>query len=98
MKARRTVDRKMQERIRNEVAEHFKTESNNMTRRLFKLACVTLHQEFGFGGIRLSRFIDKLEEIGAEREQDEVYWSHVDNYCKMLGLDFANEDYDRMDD
>lgn len=43
MKARRTVDKKMQERIRNEVAEHLQNETNNMTRRYFKLFCVTLH-------------------------------------------------------
>lgn len=97
MKARRTVDKKMQERIRNEVKEEFTRQSNNMTRRHFKLFCVALNQEFGFGKDRLMRLIGKVEEIGTEREQDEVFWSHIDRYVKHLGLDFPDEDYDRMD-
>lgn len=43
MKARRTIDKKMQERIREEVKEEFQKQSNNMTRRVFKLFCVALH-------------------------------------------------------
>lgn len=97
MKAIRTVDKQMQQRIRASVKEEFERQSNEMTRRLFKMACVTLHQEYGFGKDRLNRFIDALEKIATEREQDEVFWAHVDRYCKVLGLEFANEDYERMD-
>ena len=97
MKARRTVDKKMQERIRNEVAEHLQNETNNMTRRYFKLFCVTLHQAFGFGKDRLTRLIEKVEEISYEREQDEVFWAHIDRYLKSIGLEFPDENYERMD-
>ena len=97
MKARRTVDKKMQERIRNEVAEEFKRQANDMTRRHFKLFCVALHQAFGFGKDRFAKVMEKVEEIGSEREQDEVFWSHIDNYCKHIGFDFPDEDYDKMD-
>lgn len=97
MKARRTVDKKFQERIRNEVEEEFKRQSGAMTWRIIKIFCIALHQEFGFGKDRLMRMIAKLEEIGIEREQDEVFWAHVDRYNKHLGLDFPEEDYDRMD-
>lgn len=98
MKARRTVDKKFQERIRNEVAQHFEIESGNHTRRLFKLFCVALHQEFGFSKDRLSRTIAKVEEISSKREHDEVFWAHIDRYCKSIGLDFPDEDYERMDE
>ena len=97
MKARRRVDPKMQERIRNEVAEHLQQETNNMTRRYFKLFCVTLHMLFGFGKDRLAKLLEKIEEISNEREQDEVFWAHIDNYCKSIGLEFPEEDYERMD-
>jgi hypothetical protein len=97
MKARRTVDKKFQERIRNEVAEEFQRQSNDMTRRHFKLFCVALHQAFGFGKDRFSRVMQKIEEIGAGREHDEVSWSHIDNYCKYIGFDFPDEDYEKMD-
>jgi hypothetical protein len=97
MKARRRIDPKMQERIRNEVAEHLQQETNNMTRRYFKLFCVTLHMLFGFSKDRLLRLLEKIEEISTDREQDEVFWAHIDTYCKQIGLDFPDEDYERMD-
>ena len=98
MKARyNRVSKSFRKEIRAEVAEHFKEQSNDMTRRVFKLFCVSLHQEFGFGKDRLNRLIAKVEEISTEREQDEVFWSHVDRYCKSIGLDFPDEDYERMD-
>lgn len=97
MKAHRTIDKKFQKRIRDEVAEEFKKQSNDMTRRVIKAICVSLNQEYGFGKIRLLRLIDRLEEISKEREHDEVFWSHIDIYCKHLGLDFPDEDYEKMD-
>ena len=67
------------------------------TRRTMKAFCVALNQEFGFGKSRIIRLILKVVEISKEREHDEVFWSHIDIYCKHLGLDFPDENYDRMD-
>jgi hypothetical protein len=98
MKARyNKVSNSFRKDIRAKVEEEFKEQSNNMTRRVFKLFCISLHQEFGFGKDRLNRLIAKVEEISGEREQDEVFWAHVDKYCKVLGLNFPDEDYERMD-
>ena len=98
MKARRRVDPKMQERIRNEVVEHFKEQSNEMTRRIMKIFCVALNQEYGFGKDRLMKLIAKVEELSTEREQDEVFWSHVDRYVnEHIGMAFDEENYERMD-
>lgn len=98
MKARRTVDKKFQERIRNEVAEEMLKQTNDITSRVFKLFCVTLNKDFGFGQKRLVRLIRKIEEISKERDQDEVFWAHIDKYAiEYLGLEFKREDYDRMD-
>lgn len=78
MKARRRVDPKMQERIKNEVKEEFTRQSNDMAQRVFKLFCVALHQTFGFGKYRLSRLLQAVNELSNEREQDEIFWTHVD--------------------
>lgn len=98
MKARRTVDKKFQERIRDEVKKEFEKQSNDMTCRNFKLICVALNQTFGFGKDRLMRLIQAVEDIGREREQDEVFWSHIDQFViGQLGLAFKEEDYEKMD-
>ena len=97
MKARRTVDRKMQERIRKEVAGEMLKQTNDITTRVFKMFCVALHMQYGFGKIRIQRVLDKIEEIAKERDHDEVFWSHMDIYCKHLGFEFKDENYERMD-
>lgn len=91
------VSKSHQARIRTEVKKEFEKQSNDMARRFFKLFCVALHQEFGFGKDRFERVIAKIQEISGEREHDEVFWSHVDNYCKHLGFEFDDENYERMD-
>lgn len=99
MKARRTVDKKYQERIRNEVEAEFHRQSNDMALRFFKLFCVCLNQEFGFGKHRLSKLIQAVNDISTEREQDEIFWAHIDRIViEYIGLDFKREDYDKMDE
>ena len=99
MKARRTVDKKFQERIRNEVKEQFHKQSNDMAQRFFKLFCVCLNQEFGFGKYRLSKLIQAVNDVSTEREQDEIFWAHIDRIViEYIGLDFKKEDYERMDE
>lgn len=90
-------DKNHKKKIRNEVAKEFQKQSDDMARRFFKLFCVALHQEFGFGKDRFTRVIEKIQEISSEREQDEVFWSHIDIYCKHLGFEFPEENYERMD-
>ena len=85
--------------IREGVEEEFQRQSNDMARRIFKLFCVMLNQEFGFGKERLCRLIQSVEDISAQREQDEVFWAHVDRVVnEQIGMDFPPEDYDKMDD
>ena len=61
-------------------------------RRFFKLMCVSLNDDFGFGKNRLIRLIQKISKIAAEHEHDEVYWTHVDRRIEQLGLEFSKED------
>jgi len=90
---------KQKQMIRAGVAEEFKRQSGSMTRRVFKLFCVALNQEFGFGKKRLAQLIQAIEDIGAQREQDEVFWAHVDRLVnEQIGMSFEPEDYDKMDE
>ena len=91
------VSKSHQKRIRNEVAKEFEKQSNDMTMRVFKMFCVALHKAFGFGKVRISRVLEQVEEIAKEREHDEVFWAHIDRYCKHLGFEFDDEDYEKMD-
>ncbi len=89
---------KQKQMIRAGVTEEFQRQSNDMTRRVFKLFCAALNQDFGFGKKRLARLIQAVEDIGTEREQDEVFWAHVDRVVnEQIGMSFEPEDYDKMD-
>ncbi len=92
------VSKSFRKEIRAKVEEEFKEQSNNMTRRIMKIFCIALNREFGFGKDRLMRPIAKVEEIGNERDQDEVFWAHVDRIVnEEIGMVWDEEDYDRMD-
>ena len=97
MKARATLDRKTKERINLEVKAEFDRQGQELSRRHIKLFCVALNEEFGFGKDRLLRLIQKYGDLGAERKDDEIFWSHIDRKLEQIGLDFPKEDYEVMD-
>ena len=61
-------------------------------RRFFKLMCVSLNEDFGFGEKRLMRLITRISKVSAEHANDEVFWTHVDRRIEQLGLEFSKED------
>lgn len=63
-------------------------------RRFFKLMCVSLNDDFGFGKERLMRLISRISTVAAEHANDEVYWVHVDRRIEQLGLEFSKESDD----
>lgn len=77
-------------------AEFVKQAQDNV-RRLFKLMCLSLHEEFGFGKDRCTRLIGRINALAAEHERDEVYWQHVDSVMRGLGVDFIAENYEEVD-
>lgn len=109
MKALRAIDKRYEKRIQERCAEEYakgqreiekqrQAQNEEFTRRTMKTFCVALNQEFGFGKDRLMRLISKVLEIGKEREQDEVFWAHIDRYViEHIGLEFEREDYEKMD-
>lgn len=97
MKARVSIDKKTRQRINDEVKAEFDRQGQELSRRHIKLFCVALNQEFGFGKKRLLRLVQAYGDLGAERKDDEVFWSHIDRKLEQMGLDFPKENYETMD-
>ena len=97
MKARMTIDKKTHERIKSEVKAEYDKQGQDLARRHIKLMCVALNEHFGFGKDRLLKLIQAYGDLGAERKDDEIFWSHIDRHLEQIGLDFPKEDYEIMD-
>lgn len=83
---------------KHRVAEHYEKQGEEITRRNFKLFCLALHDDFGFGGQRLAKLIVAVSKLIEKSKTDEVFWYHTDKELKQIGLDFPNEDYEVMDE
>ena len=94
MKARVPLQKKLPQKTLREVESYAKEVVNSYEkecmRRFFKLACLALNQDFGFGTHRLQKFIVTAGEHAGNR--DEVFWWHVDKQLiDQLGLPFERE-------
>ena len=83
--------------IRENVAQELRRQQQDNIRRVFKLLCASLHEEYGFGKVRCMRIIGRINKTAAEHEQDEVYWHHIDTLMEQLGIAFERENYDVVD-
>lgn len=83
--------------IRDYAKEQFAKQAQDSVRRVFKLMCLSLHYEFGFGKDRCTRLIQRINALADEHERDEVYWSHVDSVMQEIGVEFIAENYEEMD-
>ena len=83
--------------IRDYAKEQFAKQAKESVRRVFKLLCLSLHEEFGFGKERCTRLIQRINDLAKEHEQDEVYWNHVDSVMQDIGVEFEPENYAEMD-
>lgn len=93
------ISKKQREAIRKVTEEQLKLDRQGLTRRLFKIFCVALNKEYGFGKQRLHHLIGMVQELANERPNDEVFWSHVDRkVIDEIGMDFSREDYDLLDE
>ena len=97
MKARMKLNNKIQKKIKEEVRAEYDRQGQDLTRRHIKFMCVALNEHFGFGKNRLMKLIQAYGDLGEERKEDEVFWSHIDRYIEQIGLDFPKEDYEIMD-
>jgi hypothetical protein len=97
MKARVSIDKKTKQRINQEVKAEYDRQGQELSRRHIKLFCVALNEHFGFGKKRLLRLVQAYGDLGAERKDDEVFWSHIDRRLEQIGLNFPKENYETMD-
>ena len=102
MRCNTPLNRKMRNKIdvhaKQRVAEHYEKHGEEITRRIFKLFCVALHDVFGFGLQRLSKLLLAVSKLIEQSRKDEVFWFHIDRELKAIGLDFPDEDYEVMDE
>lgn len=88
MKARIPGHRALLKPDKQAVRDYVDQHQKDVTRRLLKLACVSLHLEFGFGKDRLGRFLMKMNSLMG----DELLWWHIDKLLiDQVGLEFDRE-------
>ena len=88
MKARIPGSRALLKPDKKAVRDYVDQHQKDVTRRRLKLACVSLHLEFGFGKSRLGRFLMKMNSLMG----DELLWWHVDKLLiDQIGLEFDRE-------
>lgn len=89
MKARIPGSRALLKPDKKAVRDYVDQHQKDGTRRLLKLACVTLHLHFGFGKERLGRFLMQMNGLMG----DELLWWHVDKLLiDQIGLEFDREE------
>ena len=88
MKARIPGSRALLKPDKQAVRDYVDQHQKDVARRLLKLACVSLHLEFGFGKSRLGRFLMKMNSLMG----DELLWWHIDKLLiDQVGLEFDRE-------
>ena len=81
--------------IKEAAAPELDKQEMDRTRRLFKLFCLALNEQCGFGRERLSRVLASVSELSAEHDKDEVFWTHVDRVViDQIGVQFDREDWE----
>lgn len=89
MKARIPGSRALLKPDKKAVRDYVDQHQKDVTRRLLKLACVTLHMHFGFGRERLGKFLMQMNGLMG----DELLWWHVDKLLiDQIGLEFDREE------
>lgn len=83
--------------VEDRVKERIEEESVAMSQRFFKIAFLTLNEQFGFGAKRLCDFMGRATRVMREWDGDPEFWVHVDKRIKQIGIDnMPDEDYDDM--
>lgn len=91
------ISKRQQEVLKEFCDEKFQKDSRDYTRRILKIACIALNEQFGFGVERCQRFLSEVTSISNEHMQDEAFWIHADIRMDQMKLPFEKEDYERME-
>ena len=67
-------------------------ERADLTRRLFKVMMLALHEQYGFGQQRCMNILGAFTELIKKSDTDEVYWEHIDRVViDYLHLPFEHD-------
>lgn len=91
------ISKRQQEVLKEFCDEKFQKDSRDYTRRILKIACIALNEQFGFGVERCQRFLSEVTSISNEHMDDEVFWTHADRRIEQMGIPFEREDYSKTD-
>lgn len=97
IKLQHKITKRQKDDIKEYCANEMREQQKEHTRRSIKIFCVALHQTFGFGKDRIAKILEAINELSAERDKDEVFWSHIDKLLEQIGLNFKPENYEEMD-
>ena len=101
MKAIRQISKSERNRIndlaRQNVAEWLKKNEEGLARRMLKVVCVALNEEFGFGAERLSKLIKSVNKTTDEWHDNPVFWTMIDRRIEQIGIPFTKENYDELE-
>ena len=90
--------KEIDEYVKSKCLEIYQTESVGDFRRYYKLVAVALNNRFGFGKKRILEVFDEISELSRQREQDEIFWAHMDKIViNQIGLEFERENYNDLD-
>ena len=90
--------KELDEYVKNKGLEIYKREAAENFRRYYKLVAIALNNKFEFGKKRILELFDELSELSKQREQDEVFWAHMDKIViNQIGLEFERENYNDLD-
>jgi hypothetical protein len=88
-----TVSKRQKAAVNEYVQQELRVQQVGSTRRVFKLFCVALNEQYGFGKKRLSNVLGRVTAVCEEKKNDPVFWTHVDRVIEQIGLEFQKEDY-----
>lgn len=89
----RTIDQYANQQMQARAdAEMAKRESAYL-RKILKIVCVANNMEFRIGATRALRFINRINTMLAD-EDDELIMRHVDAYLAKMGLEFWDAEDD----
>lgn len=89
MNAHRPAKSRLTQKEKAAVDEYFNSVGNDYLRRVFKIFCIVLNSEYGFGTSRLSNVIHKVSEMVSNK--DPIFWYHADREMERLELPFDKE-------
>ena len=91
------ISKTQKKAVEHVLKETLDKQQKSVMRRFFKLMCVSLNDDFGFGAERLMRLMNRISKLAEEHGTDEVFWEHVDKRLDQMGVPFSPEDYKEME-